>query len=569
MAPAATRAALPGDPHLPDWGPAQMAELRRELADPVGDAFDLVVVGAGITGAGVARDAAMRGLSVLVLEAKDVAFGTSSRSTRLIHGGVRYLEQGQIGLVYEALRERARLYEAAPHLVRPARFLFPAYDGDRLAPWKLRVGLGLYDLLSMYRARAHNYLRPAAARDVEPTLAQAGLRGAVQYEDAVTDDARLTVTTLQSAIRHGARVLTYAPVEGIEHVPEDREGPYRVAVRDGSTVRARTVVLATGPWTGARLLGQPGQSLIAKSKGIHLVVRWEDAPVKQPVVVQVRGERRILFVVPWGSRTYLGTTDTSYSGDPGQSGVSEDDEAQVLELCGRVLNGARLSPDRIVSAWSGVRPLVRSGRPKRGGTEELARTHRVVENQDGVFALVGGKLTTYRAMAEEMVDKVVERLRRDGRPREVAPCSTHRVPLVEAAPLSPEELADPLVADLAERHGPTARRMRERVAADPRLGDRLVPDLPYRQVEIDWAVQHEGCTHLDDLLRRRLPLALTDLRLGGGVAREVATALVRAREQAGESGSVQAELERFADLVRVETRRRPDFGPTPATATAS
>lgn len=544
--------ALVADPRPVAWGAEQLEGLRRDLERGGGKTYDLVVVGAGISGAGVARDAAMRGLSVLVLEGADVAFGTSSRSTRLIHGGVRYLEQGQIGLVYEALRERARLYQSVPHLVKPARFLFPAYAGDRLRPWKLRAGLALYDLLSLYRGKVHNGLSAEATLAAEPLLAAEGLQGAVQYEDAVTDDARLTVTVLQSALRHGADALTYARVERVEK-RDDPAAPHRVYLQSGGHVDAQAVMLATGPWTGRKLLGDPGRDLLSLSKGIHLVVRREDAPVRAPVVVQVRGQRRILFVVPWGPRTYLGTTDTSYEGDPGQSGISATDHDEVIELVSRVLTGAKLRPDRVISGWSGVRPLVRARR-KRGGTEELARTHRIVANDDGVMALVGGKLTTYRAMAEEAVDEVVRRLG-DRAPEGLRPCGTTRGPVVEGSSLDADELDDPLLADLEPRHGPLARVLAARCVEAPALAERLAEDLPYRWVEVAQAIEHEGAAHLDDVLRRRLPMALTDVRRGGGVARRVAEMLVDAR--GGGEADLRAELDRYVELTERETGQRP------------
>lgn len=511
---------------------------------PQGALWDLLVVGAGITGAGVARDAAMRGLRVLVVDAHDLAFGTSSRSSRLIHGGVRYLEQGEIGLVYEALRERRRLYKIAGHLVQPAQFLFPAYRGDRLPLWKLRVGLTLYDALSLYRSRGHRTLGPAAARALEPLLAPAGLRGAVTYEDAVTDDARLTLTTLQDARRHGAEVLTYAPVRAL-----GRDGPDHLAeLGDGTRVRARAVLVAAGPWTSERLLGQAGRSLLSLSRGIHVVLRSADLPVRQPVVVQAARERRILFVVPWGARTYLGTTDTTYEGDPAASGATAADADELFTLIGRIMPSAGLRHDRIVSAWSGVRPLVRAAADDGNSTVELSRSHRLVETDAGVLALVGGKLTTYRAMAEEAVDRVEARLE-----RRLPRCATHRRPLVPGAPLTPAELGMPHMAELAHRHGPLARELVARIERDPALGERLVPDLPYLWVEVDHAIAAEGCVHVEDILRRRLPLALTDGELGVRVARPVARRLVEA--WGGPGSAIDEEIDRYRELMRRETGR--------------
>lgn len=534
-------------PAMPPWGPAELSALRQRLTANSSSPWDLVVVGAGISGAGVARDAAMRGLRVLVLDAEDLAFGTSSRSSRLIHGGVRYLEQGEVGLVYEGLRERARLYASAPHLVRPARFLFPAYTGDRLGPVKLRLGLTLYDTLNFHRGTGHEYLTPEQVAAEEPLVRTEGLRGAVRYEDAVTDDARLTLTVLQDARRHGADVLTYAPVQridgGVEHAT--------VVLHGGATVSARQVVVAAGPWTGAALIGRPGEGLLTLSKGVHLVMRHDDVPVRQPVVVQAPGQRRILFVVPWGSRTYLGTTDTAYEGDPGRSGVTEADEREVLEIVGRLLPGAALRPERVVGAWSGVRPLVAASESPGEATEEISRRHRVVPAGERVVALVGGKLTTYRAMAEDAVDGVVRRLAGAAGP--VRRCTTDRVPLSPGAPLPIEARRDPLIEDLALRHGPLAPRIVEAARTSRSRTDRIVEDLSYRWCEVDHALQHEGCHHLIDLLRRRLPLALTSPDQGGAVARQIAA---RVAEAWGEGQSrIDEELDRYREAIRGETRR--------------
>lgn len=533
------------DEPLP-WGPAQARALRDRLrADDT--IWDLVVVGAGITGAGIARDAAMRGLSVLVVERRDVAFGTSSRSTRLVHGGVRYLEQGDVGLVYEALRERSRLYAAAPHLVRPERFLFPAFSGDRLGPWKLRIGLTLYDTLNFYRGQNHEYLTAEAARQAEPMLQAEGLRGAVAYEDAVTDDARLTLAILVDARRHGAEVLTYTGVARLAGGAFDHE----VVLEDDLRARARAVLVAAGPWSSPALLGQAGEGLLSLSKGIHIVMRASDVGVGQPIVVQAPRQRRILFVVPWGARTYLGTTDAPYVGDPGSSGVSEADELELLELISRVLPRAELRGDRIVSAWSGVRPLVRAAGSGTGDTVELSRKHRLVERDDGVVGIVGGKLTTYRSMAEEAVDLVVQRLVAHGRPRP-RPCTTHLHPLVPGEPPRGDELADPVLADLVARHGPGARWL---ARAGAEACARIVDDLPYRWCEVDHAIAHEGVCHAIDIVRRRLPLVLTDVRLAGGVIAEVARRLVDAH--GGSGADIDAEIERYREDVTTETRRAP------------
>jgi glycerol-3-phosphate dehydrogenase len=324
-----------------------------------------------------------------------------------------------------------------------------------------------------------------------------------------------------------------------------------IVLADGTAVACEQVAIAAGPWTGRALLGAPAEGLMSLSKGSHIVVRRTDVPVAQPLVVQAPKQRRILFVVPWGNRTYLGTTDSAYDGDPGTSGVTEADERDILEVCGRVLPRARLGPDAIVSSWSGVRPLVR---PEGAGadTVELSRKHRIVERDRRVIAVVGGKLTTYRAMAEEAVGLVVQRLVArwpDDRPRPVA-CTTAARPLVPGEPLDADELDDPVLADLHARHGPAARLVAQRGQSE-----RIVEDLPYRWCEVDHSIAHEGVVHVIDLVRRRLPLVLTDARQGGGIVREVARRLVDAR--GGHAREIDEEIESFRHEVAVETGRAP------------
>jgi glycerol-3-phosphate dehydrogenase len=381
---------------------------------------------------------------------------------------------------------------------------------------------------------------------VEPLLAEAGLRGAVQYEDAVTDDARLTLAILLDARRHGAEVLTYAKVATIGGTRSAHE----IVLDDGTHVAAKVAVIAAGPWSGPALLGKTGENLLSLSKGIHIVMRHDDVPVHQPVVIQAQQQRRILFVVPWGTRTYLGTTDAPYVGDPGKSGVSAADEDELLAQVARLLPGARLHRDAIVSAWSGVRPLVRSEKASRTDTVELSRKHRVVERDDGVLGIVGGKLTTYRSMAEELVDEVVRKL---GSERRLGPCITQRVPLVPGEPPTGEELEDPLVADLLARHGPAARELAAACRDESRA--RIIDDLPYRWCEVDHAIAHEGVVHAIDIVRRRLPLVLTDAALGGHVIGEITRRLVDAR--GGTQTDIDDELDRYREEVITETRREP------------
>ncbi|TPV95382.1 MAG: glycerol-3-phosphate dehydrogenase/oxidase [Myxococcales bacterium FL481] len=535
---------------LSRWGAPELNATRRSLAAP--SDWDLVVIGAGITGAGVARDAALRGMRVLVLEADDVGSGTSCRSSRLVHGGVRYLEQADFGLVFEAIRERQSLVRLAPHLVTPQRFMLTTYRGDRVGATRLRLGLGLYDALSLWRARPHAFLSPKRARAAEPILSSTDLRGAVLYDDAVTDDFRLTLSVLNDARLAGATVATHCAVASLGGQRE----AHRIQLDNGPAITARAVVVATGPWTSERLLGPVGARLLSLSKGIHLTLRASDVPVRHPLVFQVPRSRRLLFVVPWGTRTYLGTSDDPFTGDPRDVCATPDEQSELLAAARRWMPAANLELDRVVSAWAGVRPLVSAGIP--GNTEELSRSHRLVESERGVLGIVGGKLTTYRAMAEEVVDKVVAMIAPNAPNAPNAPsgwraCETASRPVVAGEPLRPDEWSDPLIRDLAPRHGPTSRDLAARARARPDLAARLVDDLPYRAVEIEHAITSEGAEHLDDVLRRRLPLALADPLLGAGVARQIATMLVDHR--GGTSREIDDELERYRVRVRQETSR--------------
>ena len=435
----------------------------------------------------------------------------------------------------------------------------PTYKGDRLGPWSLRAGLFIYDALRLFRGQGHRYLNPERARAVEPLLGKDGLRGALWYEDAVTDDARLTLTVLQDAMRLGAEVLTYCPVKSIRAVDGNNE-----VECEAGTVRTKATVVATGPWTGEKLLGIAGKGALSLSKGVHVVVRASACPVRHPVVVQVPGQRRILFAVPWGSRTYLGTTDSAYEGDPGNSQVTPEDEVEVLQLVKRALPHATLEREAIVSVWSGIRPLVRPPGVAEGDTVELARTHRIIEGEPGVFGIVGGKLTTYRQMAEDVVDEVVADLRRRGRfdTSALSKCITADRPLVPG-PADPRESLssdrvqayESLIADLELRHGAFTAQLLQKVAEQPELGEPLVEQLPYRRVEVQQAIRYEGVTHLVDLLRRRLPLALTDPRLGWGVAAELAKELADA--WGGDQRFIDEQLEGYRERVLGETARDP------------
>jgi glycerol-3-phosphate dehydrogenase len=396
--------------------PPDRPHTLARLAD---NTLDVLVVGGGIVGAGVARDAAMRGLSVGLVERKDFASGTSSRSSRLLHGGLRYLAQGRLGLVREAGTEKMVLARIAPHLTRPMPFVFPTYRGTEWKLWKLRIGVKLYDWLSAGRNfEPSRSMRPEVVESLLPGVNPVGLTGAVRYFDAVTSDARLVIDTLRSAARHGASVLNHASFEGSER----RNARWHCRLTDRLTgaamdVTACSVVNAAGAWADRF---PQSRVKLRLTRGVHLVVPHDRLPVPE-CAVMTEGPR-ILFAIPWGRRTILGTTDTDYTGDPDAPGVEESDVRYVLGVVNRSFPAARLTPADVAATWSGLRPLIAdpSGRPS-----DISRAHQIRMTEPGWFDVAGGKLTTYRLMAEQTIDRVVEHLKLGA-----SPCGTATEPLL-------------------------------------------------------------------------------------------------------------------------------------------
>jgi len=388
--------------------------------------LDILVVGGGIVGAGVARDAALRGLRTGLVEQHDFAEGTSSRSTRLLHGGLRYLAQGHVGLVREASLEKKTVQRIAPHLAQPLGFIFPAFAGRGNPLWQLRIGVKLYDFLCGGGNFAPSRgLSLAETRKLLPALRTDGLRGAVRYFDALTNDARLVIDTLRSASRAGGAVLNYARLESTR-----REGnEWRTTVRDvlsGATheVRARAIVNATGPWSD----GLPQSAVkLRLTKGIHLVVDHARLPVPDAVVV-TEG-KRILFAIPWAGRVVLGTTDTDYRGRPEDVAVEPADTAYVLRTVNTWFPGAGLTESDVISSWAGLRPLVAN---PDGTPSDLSRAHEIRRPEAGWWDITGGKLTTHRLMAEQAVNQVACELG-----AAVPPSRTAREPLLPAAEVTP------------------------------------------------------------------------------------------------------------------------------------
>ncbi len=357
----------------------------------------MLVIGGGITGAGIARDASMRGLSVAMVEKDRWGSGTSSKSSRLIHGGIRYLERGQIGLVRESVRERETLLRIAPHLVTPLEFTWPVYQGARLPSWKLRIGLTIYDLLAgKHGVRKHRALSATEVLESEPQLDRAGLRGGASYYDAATDDLGLTVANVKSAIENGAVCVEHARMESVTSTSSSADG---AVVRDMTgngtiQVRARSIVSATGPWQAKG------------TKGSHISVDRARIGNRNAVTLTAPQDGRVMFVLPSNDRAIVGTTDIRTDEAPDNVVASESEIEYLIAAANHYFPDAALTRDDVLETWAGIRPLAAA--PAGAKPSSISREHQISRDREGVIVVTGGKLTTYRSMAAEVVD-VVER----------------------------------------------------------------------------------------------------------------------------------------------------------------
>ena len=404
--------------------------------------LDVLVIGGGIVGSGVARDAAMRGLSTILVEARDFAFGTSGRSSRLLHGGLRYLAQGRVGLVREASREKMTLARIAPHLAAPLPFVFPTYAGTQWKRWKLSIGVKIYDLLcGQTNLGRSGTLSPEAAAQLLPGLSTNGLTGAVRYFDGLTCDARLVLDTLRSASNAGATVFNYAAASE----PAFAGDNWSCRITDEETgevgqVRSRVIVNAAGAWADKL---PPSRAALRLTKGVHLVIDRSRLPIPEAVVMTDGG--RILFAIPWGDRVILGTTDTDYAGPLDNPGCTHDDIAYVLGIVNRTFPAASITPADMISAWSGIRPLIAD---PNGKPSDISRAHQIRETQPGWIDVTGGKLTTYRLMAEQTVDVIRQRLGIAS----LRPCETATQPLLGPGNTGFSGIIPPAVSAEAVHH---------------------------------------------------------------------------------------------------------------------
>jgi len=536
-----------------------------------GESFDVVVVGGGITGAGVALDAATRGYSVALLERGDYSQGTSSRSSKMIHGGLRYLRNFDLGLVREALMERQLMVHLAPHLVYPTPYLVPALGEDR-RDLRIGIGLNMYDVMATSRIgrgrsqRAehgaegewwspdrHRTISGEEAAELCPALAPSDPSSAYLFYDCQTDDSRLVLTILGEAERFGAVLLNGAEVTEILDEGGRASGVRFNEAESGESVevRAANVVNATGVWADTirpdEILTEEEIPRIAPSRGAHICLATDDLDVGDAAFLVPAGEERTVMVLPWYGRAMIGPTDKDYEGALDHVPPGEDHVAYLLEAVNEFL-GLDLGPDRITGAFAGVRPLISSGDPKK--SVDISRKAELYETSSGMLTITGGKLTTWRRMAELTVDRIVDR---DGRE---APCRTDDVPL--GMPARDEDLEtevalpDGAVEQLAFRYGHAARRVIELCEERPELAEPIAPGMPDLLAEAVIAARHEQARTLADVLLRRTRLGLVAASSLRDADRPRAVAEALAGELGWSKARVGAELESWGRVVAEE-----------------
>jgi glycerol-3-phosphate dehydrogenase len=552
-------------PHDRRGGPARRSAFSRatNLERLRSERFDVLVIGGGITGAGVALDAASRGLTTALVERADFAAGTSSKSSKLIHGGLRYLQQREFRLVYENLAERQRLLENAPHLVSVLPFLVPLFGRSgvvsKTVARSYSSALWLYDLTGGIRiGKRHSKVSRAEALQHLPLLDADRLVAGFMYFDARADDARLTLAIIRSAVcGFGAAAANYASADQLL-----RDGDGRVhgaLVRDleaaepAFEVRAEMVVNAAGVWTDrVRALGRPGMpSSIRPAKGVHVTVPRSRLPADVAAVIPVRHDRRSIFVVPWPDAdiVYLGTTDTEFDGDLDDPRCGPE-EVDYLLAAANAASSAELTRDDVRGVWAGLRPLLAPAGGQRVSqrTADLSRRHKVWRDSDGLITVTGGKLTTYRKMAEDTLDLAL-RSRPWPRPRSVTrDLKLEGAPGLGPAPRSTEGVALP--AHFASRYGTLAPAVAAMVEEEPTLLEPVVAGLPYTGAELRYAAREEMAVHLDDVLARRTRASILDARAALAAA-ERAAAIV-GDELGWDRGRQQEEVRRFSTLVEGE-----------------
>ena len=512
---------------LSQLGPDQRDSAISQLGT---EQFDILVIGGGVNGVGAALDAASRGLKVALIEAQDIAAGTSSRSSKLIHGGLRYLEQYDFRLVREALHERELMVSTlCPHLVKPVGFLFPLTEKFKERTY-VGAGLALYDALRGFQRAMpwHKHLSQKQINEIAPSLRHDLVTGAIKYFDAQVDDARHTMSVARTAARHGAIIATQVSAESLIKEGKRVVGVNALDLASGKkiAIKAGATIMCAGVWSDqlhARFDLTPGYN-VTMSKGAHIVV--PGSAIKSDAGIIVKTPISVLFLIPWGDKWIVGTTDTPYEGDRAEPCATREDVQYILDQANRVLE-PKLRADDIIGVYAGLRPLVANN--KSATTTKLSREHTVDRPAAGFVSIAGGKYTTYRVMAKDVVDRAVIELR-----RLTQESVTEKLPLVGAdgyfaLEQQKERIAQEsgldvtTVTHLLNRHGSLISEILDLVKAQPQLASKLDADLPYIKAEIVYAASHEGARSVDDVISRRTRLSFEAVNHGAHLADEIAT----------------------------------------------
>lgn len=543
----------------PDQRDAAIAALAN-------DEFDILIIGGGVTGAGAVLDAASRGLKVALVEARDIASGTSSRSSKLIHGGLRYLEQYDFKLVREALHERELMVSSlSPHLVKPVGFLYPLHEKLKERTY-VGAGLALYDVLRGFQRALpwHKHMSQKKIAEIAPSLRQDIVTGAVKYYDAQVDDARHTMTIIRTARRHGATIATRVEVDQLIRNGKKVVGAEVIDTVTGKKIKvsAKAVVMCAGIWSDemhAKFGITPGYG-VTMSKGVHIVV--PGSAINSDTGIILKTAVSVLFLIPWGDKWIVGTTDTPYDGDRAHPYATSEDVQYILDQANKVLE-PQLRREEIIGVYAGLRPLVANA--KDSTTTKLSREHTTDRSAPGFVSIAGGKYTTYRVMGKDAIDLAVTDLR-----RLVNSSCTEKLPIVgadgyfaltqQSAQIATEYgLDEKTVVHLLNRYGSLISEVLDLIAEDKDLAQLLDPSLPYLKAEIVYAVTHEGAMTVDDVISRRTRLAFEAPHAGIDLADEVASLIAPylgwgAREKKASvtqyREQVDAEVKALAQLIQ-------------------
>jgi len=538
-------------------------QRRDNVRAAQGKVFDVLIIGGGITGACAARDAARRGLSTAIIEKNDWAFGTSSRSSKLVHGGLRYLELYDFKLVFEACRERRRLLLNAPHVVWPQSFIFPVYKGDKNGLFMIDLGLWLYDSLALFRnVQPHQFHGAKRILWVEPELDRSRLKGGGQFYDCSTDDARLTLSHVQSAASEGACCLSYTRIVDFldkagmvcgAHVVDELSG-------EEFDIEARIVLNCTGPWTDAvcRLDDPDALPKLRPTKGAHIVVPWERLKAYNAMPIISPADARMLFIIPWHDYVLIGTTDTDYDGDYDTIHASTEDVDYILEAANRAMPNARLDTSDVISTYAGLRPLVVEEVSKDVKESKVSREHSIYESHSGLISIAGGKLTTARSMAEELVDLGVKRLEERFGMRPPSRCSTKDAPVQGADGHDFSKRLERMAGKIRlngdvimklQLLGTGALSVLDIIHDDASSQRRLGKEIPYIEAEVTYAAREEMVVNLSDFMVRRSLIFYEDREQGLECMDKVASIL--AKELGWDQAEKARQLEDYRQVVNL------------------